>query len=266
MSFGPHIQNIKTKCRPRLNTLRALTGTTFGQNKETLTLVYKQYIRSVLDYASPAWAPIISPTLHKHLQHIQNTAFRIALGSTQTTPSSHVHVETKVLSLKEHLDMRGAQFLASALHNHRSPCHHFQNLPTTPRQIANTPYNYYLTIINSIPPPTDPANFIKRIHTHYIPPDISHTEQQLSRADRVRLSRLRCGHHPSLNSYKHRVDRTQTDLCPQCHSLPHTIRHLLLDSPELAAPRLRAGITSIAQLWSEPVRVAAFLRGAGFLA
>jgi len=164
MSFGPHIQNIETKCRPRLNTLRALTGT-FGPNKETLTLVNKQYIRSVLDYASTAWAPIISPTLHRHLQTIQNTALRIALGSTQTTPSSHVHAESKVLSLKEHLDTRGAQFLASALHNPLSPSHHFQYLPPTPRQIANTPYNYYLTIINSIPPPTDPANSNTYTHT-----------------------------------------------------------------------------------------------------
>jgi hypothetical protein len=245
-------------------------------------LLYKQYIRSVLDYASPAWAPIISPTLHKHLQTIQNTALRIALGSTQTTPSSHVHAETKVLPLKEHLDMRGTQFLASVLHNPLSPCHHFQHLPPTPRQIANTPCNYYLTILNSLPPPTDPANFIKHIHTHLTrnalsnlpinniiddtPPDISHTEQQLNRADRVHLSRLRCGHHPSLHSYKHRLDSTHSDLCPQCRTLPHTVKHLLLECPELAAARLRAGITSIAQLWSEPARVAAFLRGAGFLA
>ena len=35
MSFAPHVNNIITKCRPRLNALRSLTSTTFGQHKET---------------------------------------------------------------------------------------------------------------------------------------------------------------------------------------------------------------------------------------
>ena len=93
MSFGPHINNIVTKCRPRLNALRALTGTTFGHDKERLALIYKQHIRSVMDYASPAWAPAISASQLKKLQTIQNTALRIILGSTQTTPIDHLHAE-----------------------------------------------------------------------------------------------------------------------------------------------------------------------------
>ena len=54
LTFKDHTQDTKRHCNPRLNSLRALTGTDFGQQKETNTLVYKQYIRSVMSYASPA--------------------------------------------------------------------------------------------------------------------------------------------------------------------------------------------------------------------
>ena len=53
LSFKDHIHDIKEKCTHRLK-LHTLTGTDFGRQKETLTLIYKQYIRSVLEYESPA--------------------------------------------------------------------------------------------------------------------------------------------------------------------------------------------------------------------
>ena len=46
--FHPARRKINTKAKTRLNVLRALTNTTFGQSKEDITLVYKQYIRSIL--------------------------------------------------------------------------------------------------------------------------------------------------------------------------------------------------------------------------
>ncbi|KAF2354456.1 Reverse transcriptase domain [Trinorchestia longiramus] len=52
--FSQHVDKISEKRDKNLNTLRTLTGTTFGQDKETLTLIYKQYIRAVISYASIA--------------------------------------------------------------------------------------------------------------------------------------------------------------------------------------------------------------------
>lgn len=281
MSFAPHINNITIKCRPRLNTLRALTGSTFGQNKETLTIVFKQYIRSIIDYASPAWHPAISLTQINKLQTIQNTALRIILGSTQTTPIEHLHAETKILTIKQHLDMRGTQFLASVINNTDSPCHYLHNHPPTHRQIANTPHRHYSNILNTMPQPANISHYKKHIHTQLTrqalnnqphnkilntpPPDISSTETQLSRSERVHLTRLRCGHHQSLYTYKHRIDNTHTDLCPLCQVSPHTVTHLIVDCPNLAAIRQQHNITTTQQLWSDPVDVVHFLRGAGFL-
>ena len=103
LSFKDHIHDIKQKCTHRLNTL---SGTDFGQQKETLTLIYKQYIHSVLEYASPAWAPNLAITHHNTLQTIQN-ALGIITGCTQTTPTNHLHYETQVLTLQDHINMRG---------------------------------------------------------------------------------------------------------------------------------------------------------------
>ena len=94
LSFKDHIHNIKQKCTHRLNTLCTLTRTDFGQHRETLTLIYKQYICSVLEYASPAWAPNLAITHHNTLQTIQNNALGIITGCTQTTLTNHLHYET----------------------------------------------------------------------------------------------------------------------------------------------------------------------------
>ena len=283
LSFAPHVNNIITKCRPRLNALRSLTSTTFGQHKETLITVYKQYIRSIINYASPAWHPALSKTQLNKLQTIQNTALRIILGSTQTTPIEHLHAEAKVLTLNQHLDMRGTQFLASAIHNVDSPCHYFHDHQPTPRNIANTPFNHYSSILNTIPPPTNTTRLKTHIHTHLTrralnsqnnnrilntrPPAISSTETQLSRSERVHLTRLRCGHHPALNSYTHNIiDNTHTDTCPICQTSPHTITHLMEECHGLVDLRQQHHIHSVQQLWTEPVCVVPFLRGAGLLA
>ena len=124
-----------------LNTLQTwfdTTGTDFGQQKETLTLIYKQYIRSVLEYASPAWVPNLAIT-HHTIQTIQNNALRIITGCTQTTPTNHLHYEAQVLTLQNHINMRGTQFLAAASANPDHPCHYMLAHQPTPRSIKTTP-------------------------------------------------------------------------------------------------------------------------------
>ena len=97
VSFTDQI-HIKQKCTHRLCALRTLTSTDLEQHYETLTLTYKQYICSVLKFASPAWAPKLASTHYNTLQTIQNTAPLITTISTQTAPTSHIHYETHVLT------------------------------------------------------------------------------------------------------------------------------------------------------------------------
>ena len=86
MTFTPHVSNITNKSLHKLNAMRSLTGTTFGQQKETLCIVYKQYIRTILNYVSTAWYPTISETNLKKLEIVQSKALRIITGCLPSTP------------------------------------------------------------------------------------------------------------------------------------------------------------------------------------
>ena len=95
----------------------------------------------------------------------------------------------------------------------------------------------------SIPPP--PSGTSRNTHIHNtlasrsiqrlgpntvlgtIPPEIDPSESLLSREDQVHLSRLRCGHHNSLMSYRHRLHPDTPDTCPLCNTHPYTIHHVM---------------------------------------
>ena len=48
---------IEEKAKQRLSLLKALTGTTWGKQKETLIPTYKALIDSLFSYAAPIWYP-----------------------------------------------------------------------------------------------------------------------------------------------------------------------------------------------------------------
>ena len=47
-TFSNHIKNTVAKCKKKLNILKALAGSSWGQDKETLIITYKSIIRSTL--------------------------------------------------------------------------------------------------------------------------------------------------------------------------------------------------------------------------
>ena len=71
---------VAKKSRNRLRILKALAGTNWGQNKETLLITYKALIRSQFDYAAPVWYTNAKKTPVKRLQHIQNAGLRPVTG------------------------------------------------------------------------------------------------------------------------------------------------------------------------------------------
>ena len=211
----------------RLNTFRTLTGTDFGQHKETLTLIYKQYICSVLEYTSPGWAPNLATAHHNTLQTIQNNALRIITGCTQTTLTNPLHYETQVLTLQDHINMRGTHFLEAASANPDHQCHFMLVHQPTPRSIKTTPQPLYTGLLNTIPQ-------YSSYHIHMLftnipiqklgpntklgtpPPQVHHSEHALPRADRVHLSRLCCGNNTTLATYRKRIDDSVDEVCTHC--------------------------------------------------
>jgi hypothetical protein len=93
MSFAPHIANITKKCNFRLNTLRLSQGQISGKTRGPIY----SYTNNTSDQywiMQVQHGPLAS---HKHntLQTTQNRALKIITGCTQTTPTEHIHAETK---------------------------------------------------------------------------------------------------------------------------------------------------------------------------
>ena len=60
LSFSKHVSSLKTKFFPRLKVLRCISASSWGSSKESLSVLYKSFFRSLLTCASPGWFPFLS--------------------------------------------------------------------------------------------------------------------------------------------------------------------------------------------------------------
>jgi hypothetical protein len=116
-----HASDVDTRIARRVNLMKSLSGSPFGQCKETLLLTYKCLVRPVIDFGCQIYYPNASATSIKKLQAVQNSALRIATTNHMKAPMEHLHAESSMLTVDSHLQLFCSQFLASAL----SPAHVF---------------------------------------------------------------------------------------------------------------------------------------------
>ena len=70
LSFSKHVSSLKAKFFPRLKALRCISASSWGPSKESLSLLYKFFLRSLLTYASPGRFPFLSATNFTKLERI----------------------------------------------------------------------------------------------------------------------------------------------------------------------------------------------------
>ena len=227
-----------------MNVLKALAGTDWGQDTETITNTYKATCRSILEYGSPIWSPDIKPTLWNTLQNVQNSALRVATGCHQMAAIEHLHRETKVLPLKEHGRMMTQQYIAAS-HLPGHPGRNQLGRPPSVRNLKQTMMTYENEISSLIPEEFHTPEYkrvLKTIHSTTVetvlasyppnkvlgqePPEIHKEEADLPRNIRSTLSQLRSGYSKILNSYNHRLNEEVEDKCPKCLGTPHDTLHL----------------------------------------
>ena len=272
-TFSHHVKSTVSKAKTKLNIIKALAGTSWGQDQETMVLTYKSVCRSVLEYASPVWSPHISPSNTAKLQSIQNHALRAATGCHRMASVDHIHQETKVLPVKEHTEMVAKQYLATCF-NPKHPGNKQLNKPRDPR-VMKTTINMYkdqvADLLGNVQQPDDTIIKAaqKTIHSESVadttsnlapnrvlgilPPEINQEILTLDRTTRSELSQLRSGFSKRLNSYLHRLDASIPDECPDCLLSPHDTAHLF-------ACRANPTVLTPDSLWSSPVEAANFLK------
>ena len=70
LSFSKHVSSLKAKFFPRLKALRCISAFSWGPSKESLSVLYKSFLRSLLTYASPGWFPFLSATNFTKLERL----------------------------------------------------------------------------------------------------------------------------------------------------------------------------------------------------
>ena len=271
--FKHHASNVRAKMDKKNNILKALAGSTWGQDKETIVSSYKAIGQSLTNYCANIYSPDMCDTNWKHIQTAQNTALRIATGCTKKSAISHLHNETKIMPVKEHSEMITKQFLLAA-QKPEHPNHDTLNLNQpnprrTTRKTILTNYSAYISnkTNNSSINEEQYKQKLKVIHTeavqevkqrsnnkvlNTIPPEINPEERSLPRKTRCTLAQLRSGYSPFLQSYLHSINASQNDLCPECQISPHTTNHLF-NCPSKPTD------LEVQSLWTDPREAAHFL-------
>jgi hypothetical protein len=204
---------------------------------------------------------------------------RLILGCHKASSIVHLHTETKLLPVADHLAMLCTQFLASCLRS-AHPSNVVVKLPPEPRK--NTLGLHLKEMLSScfsdvvsyhfhggITPESDYTKIKTEIHTAAIstylnsaPPnvvlgckpslDIHPSEQSLPRVYQTTNPQLRSGKCNRLQSYKFYIKTADDDECPICHCGPRSSAHLF--SCDATPTDL-----TFWDLWHCPVEVAKFL-------
>ena len=76
LSFTKHVSSLKAKFFPRLKALCCISASSWGPSEESLSLLYKSFLRPLLTYASPGWFPLLSATNITKLERLHRAASR----------------------------------------------------------------------------------------------------------------------------------------------------------------------------------------------
>ena len=130
--YSTHIHKISVHAHKPLQMIKALTATGWGKQKETLMATYKAVMRPALEYASSIWSPLASSIRINKLQVMQNAALRTVTGCPHDANIQHMHDETLILPIHEHLQLHASQYKPKTEHPSH-PLHKHTTCFNTPR-------------------------------------------------------------------------------------------------------------------------------------
>ena len=86
LSFSKHVSSLKAKFFPHLEALRCISAFSWGPSKESLSVLYKSILQSLLTCASPGWFPFLSATNIIKLERLHRAASRAITGCLSSSP------------------------------------------------------------------------------------------------------------------------------------------------------------------------------------
>ena len=98
--FSKHVFSLKAKFFPRLKALRCISASSWVPSKESLSVLYKSFLRPLLTYASPGWFPFLSITNFITLERFHRAASRAITGCLSSYPIPLLLSETSLPPLQ----------------------------------------------------------------------------------------------------------------------------------------------------------------------
>ena len=86
LSFFKHVSSLKARFFPRLKALRCISASSWDSSKESLSLLYKAFLRPLLTYASPGCFPFLSATNITKKDRLHRAASRAITGCLSSSP------------------------------------------------------------------------------------------------------------------------------------------------------------------------------------
>ena len=90
LSFSKYVSFLKVKFFPRLKALRCISACSWGPSKESLSLLHKNFLRTLLTYASPGWFPFLSVTNFTKLKCFHRVASCAITGCLSLSHIPHL--------------------------------------------------------------------------------------------------------------------------------------------------------------------------------
>ena len=112
--------------------LKALTGSTWGCDKETLLTTYQAIGGPIFSYCCPVWTPSHKDTNWSRLQRAKNSALLITTGCLKMANVAELHQEAWELPVRQHNELISQQFTI-ACHLPQHPCHQLCHRPPDDR-------------------------------------------------------------------------------------------------------------------------------------
>ena len=100
LSFSKHVSSLKAKFFPRLKALRCISASSWGPSKESLSVLYKSFLRPLLSYFLPGWFPFLSVTNSTKLECLHRAASRAITGCLSSSPIPLLLIEASLLPLR----------------------------------------------------------------------------------------------------------------------------------------------------------------------
>ena len=183
----------------------------------------------------------------------------------------HLHVEAKILKVREHSELLSAQYLTRCLEP-GNVCHSITTRETPKRRMTETLFTKHRNTVEPMMLADNRKATLQAIHTDAVnkavndqkknivlddlPHSINDSEKDLTMKERTTLAQLRFGCCKLLGSYKSTIKKNASlDVCAVSGKTPHDANHLF------ACPTHSTTLIP-SDLWSKPVES---IRGFSYL-